>query len=483
MLRQKYQRLPSMIQTIGVLLLCLCLSWVLVACGDRLESNSIAAIEPPREPVINGKLSEVAPPTVIQELRETLEQYHPQVKILSPKPDQILADTAVSVQLQVQDLPIFKNADLGLGPHLHLFLDDQPYRAVYDTEQPLILEDLAPGTHTLRVFASRPWHESFKNEGAFAQTTFHVLTRTADNAPESGEPLLTYSRPQGNYGAEPIMLDYYLTNAPLHLLAQENADDEISDWRIRATINGQSFLLDRWQPIYLKGFETGSNWIKLEFLDQQGNPIDNAFNSTVRVINYAPRGKDSLAKLVRGELSADQARGIVDPDFEITTTPTPVPTPAIQPTPPTETENQLPPPTETEDQPIVEEDLSPTVEEEEMPEAIESTEINAPEFDQGDTLEPSVTPPVIENSSTSPVVPVEPESISSENNPISVEPVIPSAEPTPIKTPTLTEPSLVAPSLNPTTSDASDSLSQSEKPSPKSVMLSPSQNSPAPKIE
>ena len=483
MLRQKYKRLPSMIQTIGVLLLCLCLSWALVACGDRLESSSIAAIESPREPVINGKLLEVAPPTVIQELRETLEQYHPQVKILSPKPDQTLADTVVSVRLQVQDLPIFKNADLGLGPHLHLFLDDQPYRAVYDTEQPLILEDLAPGTHTLRVFASRPWHESFKNEGAFAQTTFHVLTRTADNTPEPGKPLLTYSRPQGNYGAEPIMLDYYLTNAPLHLLAQENSDDEISDWRIRATINGQSFLLDHWQPIYLKGFETGSNWIKLEFLDQQGDPIDNAFNSTVRVINYTPRGKDSLAKLVRGELSADQARGIVDPDFEITTTPTPVPTPAIQPAPPTETENQLPSLTETEDQPIVEEELSPTVEEEEMPETIESTEINAPELDQDDILEPSITSPAIENSSTSPVVPVKPESISSENNPISVEPVIPSAEPTPIKTPTLTEPSLVAPSLNPTTSDASDSLSQSEKSSPKSVMLSPSQNSPAPKIE
>ena len=480
MLRRK--QLPSTIQTVGVLILCLCLNLMLVACGDRLESNSIAAIEPPMKPTINGKLSEVAPPTVIQELRETLEQYHPQVKILSPKPDQILSETTVPVQLQVRDLPIFKNADLGLGPHLHLFLDDQPYRAVYDTEQ-INFEDLTPGTHTLRVFASRPWHESFKNEGAYAQTTFHVLTRTADNAPEPGKSLLTYSRPQGNYGAEPIMLDYYLTNAPLHILAQENSDDKISDWRIRATINGQSFLLDRWQPIYLKGFETGSNWVKLEFLDQAGNPVDNAFNSTVRVINYTPKGQDSLAKLVRGELSADQARGIVDPDFEVTATPTPVSTPTIQPTPSTETESQLTPLTETESQPIIEENLSPAVEEDNKLETIESTEISPSELDHDDTLESPVTPPAIEDNSPLPIVPVVPESISSEDNPISGEPVISSPESTQFETPTLSEPSLVTPSLSPSASEASDSTSQSEEGSSEFVMPSPSQNSSPAKIE
>ena len=482
MTRQK--RLASKIQTVGILILCLCLNLMLVACNDRLESNSIAAIEPPMKPIINGKLSEVAPPTVIQELREILEQYHPQVEILSPKPDQILSETTVPVQLQVRDLPIFKNSDLGLGPHLHLFLDDQPYRAVYDTEQIINLEELTPGTHTLRVFASRPWHESFKNEGAYAQTTFHVLTRTADNAPEPGKSLLTYSRPQGNYGAEPIMLDYYLTDAPLHILAQENSDDKISDWRIRATINGQSFLLDRWQPIYLKGFETGSNWVKLEFLDQAGNPVDNAFNNTVRVINYTPKGQDSLAKLVRGELSVDQARGIVDPDFEVKVTPAPVSTPTIQPTPVTKTESQQTPLTETEGQPIIEENLSPTVEEDNALETIESTEINPSELEHNDPLAPSTTtPPIIENSATTPVVPVESEGISSEDNPISDEPVIPSPESTQFKTPTLSEPSLVAPSLTPSTSETSVSSPQSEQVPAESVMLAPSQNGSPAKIK
>jgi hypothetical protein len=145
----------------------------------------------------------------------------------------------------------------GLGPHLHVILDNQPYQAVYDLDKPLVFEDLPPGTHTLRVFRLPPWHESFKNEGAYAQTTFHIFTKTTDNNPDPALPLLTYSRPTGSYGAEPIMLDFYLTNAPLHLVAQESADDDIADWRIRVTANGQSFVLDRWQPVYLKGFKRG----------------------------------------------------------------------------------------------------------------------------------------------------------------------------------------------------------------------------------
>jgi hypothetical protein len=127
------------------------------------------------------------------------------------------------------------------------------------------------------------------------------------------------------------MLDFYLTNAPLHLVAQENPNDDIADWRIRVTINEESFVLDRWQPIYLKGFKRGKNWVKLEFLDEEGNPVKNVFNNTVRLISYEPKGKDTLSKLVRGDLSAEAARGIVTSGYK--TTPTLTPSPAVTPTP------------------------------------------------------------------------------------------------------------------------------------------------------
>ncbi|MBD2002110.1 MULTISPECIES: hypothetical protein [Cyanophyceae] len=313
----------------------------------------------------SGAVSEVSPPEVIQQLRPALEAYQPQVSILSPQADEILQDTKVEVRLQVQDLPIFKNPDFGLGPHLHVILDNQPYEAVYDLNKPLVFEDLAPGTHTLRVFASRPWHESFKNEGAYAQTTFHLFTKTAGNNPDPQQPLLTYSRPKGSYGAEPIMLDFYLTNAPLHLVAKENPEDDIADWRVRVTVNGQSFVLDRWQPLYLNGFNQGKNWVQLEFLDEKGNPVNNVFNNTVRLITYDPKGKDPLDKIVRGEFSADQVRGIVNPNYTATTPiPTPTPTPEPLQTPSVE---ETPTPQIEEEIPTEPEEVQPTIPAEPLP--------------------------------------------------------------------------------------------------------------------
>ncbi|MBE9097180.1 hypothetical protein IQ252_25545, partial [Tychonema sp. LEGE 07203] len=288
----------------------------LASCGagrpelPKSENNSGSATAP------TNTISEVSPPGAIQQLRQALEIYQPQISILNPKPDEVLQDINVSVQFQVKDLPIFKEANLGLGPHLQVLLDNQPYAAVYDINQPLTLSDLKPGTHTLRVFAARPWEESFKNEGAWAQTTFHVFTKTDDNNPDRTLPLLTYSSPQGSYGAEPILLDFYLTNAPPHQAAQENSQDEILDWKIRATVNGQSFAIDQWQPIYLKGFKPGKNWVQLEFIDERGNSVNNAFNNTVRLIDYQPQGQDTLSKLVRGELTTAEARSIVDRTYQ-----------------------------------------------------------------------------------------------------------------------------------------------------------------------
>jgi hypothetical protein len=378
------------------------LTWGLVSCSGSPGASSGSGIETPEglnkesaKPQLIGQLSEVAPPPAIQKLSQTLEAYQPQVAIISPQADEVLLDTTVSVLFQVQDLPIFKDPDLGLGPHLHVILDNQPYQAVYNLDKPLVFEDLSPGTHTLRVFASRPWHESFKNEGAYAQTTFHVFTKSTDNNPDPALPLLSYSRPTGSYGAEPIMLDFYLTNAPLHLVAQENPNDDIADWRIRATINGESFVLDRWQPIYLKGFKRGKNWVKLEFLDEQGNPVKNVFNNTVRLINYEPKGKDILSKLVRGELSAEAARGIVDPNSK--TTPTLSPSPAVTPSP-------TPSPTVTPE-PIP--SVTPSVEETPAP------KVGTPSEEPTPTVELSPTPgeslaPVEEPTPTAPVSPQKP---------------------------------------------------------------------------
>ncbi|MGF1522512.1 MAG: hypothetical protein ACFBSF_09375 [Leptolyngbyaceae cyanobacterium] len=260
-----------------------------------------------------GAIAEVSPPERIQQLKPFLDVYEPQVRITSPHNNDLLEDTTVTVELQIRDFPIYKDADLGFGPHVHVFLDDRPYEAVYDTAASLVFTDLAPGTHTLRALAVRPWGESFKNEGAYDQVTFDVFTASPQNNPDDGQPLLTYGQPQESYGAEPIMLDFYLKNAPLHIVAEN--DEAIADWRLRCTVNGESFVFDRWQPIYLKGFRPGKNWIKLEVIDENGSLIDNAFNTGIRVIDYTPGGDDGLSQLVRGEIPLSQAKVLVDPNY------------------------------------------------------------------------------------------------------------------------------------------------------------------------
>ncbi|PSN10730.1 hypothetical protein C7293_27030, partial [filamentous cyanobacterium CCT1] len=293
----------AQVVTLGAIAL---LVFATTSCAKPVQPTELISdfSEPTPQPNrLTGQIAEVSPPETLESLKQIIDAYTPQVRILSPRPGEVLDDTSATVRLQVRGLPLFKDDTYELGPHLHLFLDNEPYKAVYDLAEPITFENLSPGTHTLRVFASRPWHESFKNQGAFDQRTFHVVAPTPQNQLNASAPLLTYSRPQGTYGAEPIMLDFYLTNAPLHMSAQAEANDDLHDWRIRCTVNDQSFVFDQWQPIWLKGFKPGRNWVQLELIDESGNPIDNRFNNTVRIIDYQPGGDDALSRLVRGELS------------------------------------------------------------------------------------------------------------------------------------------------------------------------------------
>lgn len=292
----------------------LCLLSCLIGCGRLNLNNSLSDNHLGSSVTLNtsnSNLTEVAPPKIIQELNHNLEQYVPQVKIIVPQPEQILNQTDVNVRLEVEDLPIFQDDKLQLGNHLNLIVDNEPFQAIYNLNQPIILKGLTPGTHTIRVFAARPWGESFKNDGAYAQTTFNVLTKTNDNRPNQNLPLLTYSSPTGVFGAEPLLLDFYLTNAPLHAIAHENSN--LQDWRIKATVSGTSFILENWQPIYLAGLEPGENWVKLELIDESGNDIENAFNNTVRVFTYDPQQTDTLAKLVTNKISLAEAQPIIEP--------------------------------------------------------------------------------------------------------------------------------------------------------------------------
>jgi hypothetical protein len=272
----------------------------------------------------NALLQETTTPAIITQINQVAPMA-PQVQILSPQPEEVLNSTDVAVQLRVTGTPIFKNATLGLGPHLHLLLDRVPTQSVYDLNAPITLSNLAPGTHTLQVLANKPWHESWKNSTAFAQVTFHVIGKSGNSSNAPATQLISAQPSQ--FGAEPFLLDFFLVNPPSHPDPQ-HPRRQVNDWRINVTINESSFVVDRWQPFYLKGLKPGNNLLKLEYLNAQGQLIDSA----IRVINYQPNGNDGFSQLLRNELTVDRAVALFDPQSRAVAA-APVSQPAIVPSP------------------------------------------------------------------------------------------------------------------------------------------------------
>jgi hypothetical protein len=225
-----------------------------------------------------------------------------------------------------------------MGNHIHVILDNQPYEAYYNLHEPFELRNIAEGAHTIRVFASRPWHESYKNDGSFQMVSFTVKgggdaskpTTTAagekmadnraaaanaakantnantaaantnaananaapspegkDMPPSTGgavdraKPLLTYSRPKGEYkgpDADAIMIDFWLSNAKLQ--------SDGGEYRVRYSVDGgEAKYIDKWEPVWLTGWAAGKHTVKLELVDRAGNIVDNGgYNSTSRDI-------------------------------------------------------------------------------------------------------------------------------------------------------------------------------------------------------
>jgi hypothetical protein len=256
----------------------------------------------------------------------------PALTFVEPREGATVNGSTVKVQLKLAgDLKGYqphKDPATGMGNHIHVILDNQPYEAYYELGQPFELRNVSEGTHTLRVFASRPWHESYKNDGSFQMVSFTVKgggdaskptttgggQKMADNAntaktapspsaspaasatpgpegkdmqPSTGgavdrtKPLLTYSRPKGEYkgaDADAIMIDFWLSHAKLQ--------GDGGDYRVRYSVDGgEAKYIDKWEPIWLTGWAAGKHTVKLELLDKSGNVVDNGgYNSTSRDI-------------------------------------------------------------------------------------------------------------------------------------------------------------------------------------------------------
>jgi hypothetical protein len=53
---------------------------------------------------------------------------------------------------------------------------------------------------------------------------------------------------------------------------------------VRATINGQEFLLTKWMPYLIKGAPMGKLTIKLELIDTDNNLVEAPYNPVERTV-------------------------------------------------------------------------------------------------------------------------------------------------------------------------------------------------------
>ena len=268
-------------------------------------------------------LTEVPRPQKIEDqMKERGEQDKaaPTLAVVEPKNGATVNSSTVKVKLSLAgDLKGYKpmkDMTTGMGNHIHVILDNQPYEAFYNLDSEFELRNVSDGEHTLRVFPSRPWHESYKNEGAFQMVTFTVKNGGADAAkpattnanqamsnantatPPEGKdmkestagavdakkPLLTYSRPKGEYkaaDAENIMIDFWLTGGKLQ--------GEGGEYRVKYSVDGgEAKYIDKWSPLWLSGWSNGTHNVKLELVDKAGNLVDNGgYNSTTREFTVA----------------------------------------------------------------------------------------------------------------------------------------------------------------------------------------------------
>ena len=166
------------------------------------------------------------------------------------------------------------------GQHIHNIVDNEPYTAHYEAK---FSKPLPDGQHAILSFLSRSYHESLKHRGAYDLRIINVGSAPAPATPiiDVKAPNLFYSRPKDEYkgaDARRIMLDFYLVNTTL----------EPGGNRVRATINGTEFMIDRWLPYQMEGLPAGENTVKLELVDGSGNLIPGAFNSVTRKFTVAP---------------------------------------------------------------------------------------------------------------------------------------------------------------------------------------------------
>ena len=226
----------------------------------------------------SGKLQEVAPPGAVQQLRQNLQQHRPSLRLIDPSNDSIVTTDALELSFEIEDWPLSSDPELGLGPHVVLQIDNRaPLRLSESNGNRLKvrIDDLEAGSHRFSAWAAYPWGEAVQAPGASVQGRLHLWQKLQGTQPERDAPWLVPVSPAGEQGLQPLLVDWLIWNAPL-----QNLREGDGRWRLRISIDGDSFLVDHQEALWLKGSNSsGSHDIQMELLNGLGEPITPVFNN------------------------------------------------------------------------------------------------------------------------------------------------------------------------------------------------------------
>ena len=228
----------------------------------------------------DGTLQEVAPPTSVQRLRQRLDRHHPDLQLISPENDEVISSSEVEQVLEVKDWPLVNDRELGGGPHVMVQIDALPPRRLDQPEGDrlhLSLTGLEAGSHRYSAWAAYPWGEAVKSPGAALQGRFHLWQKLDGTQPTSEDPWLVPVSSADGQSQQQLLLDWLIWNAPL-----QNLREGDGRWRVRISINGDSFLMDRQEPLWIRHKAEGRGTdIQMELVNGLGEPLQPVFNNSL----------------------------------------------------------------------------------------------------------------------------------------------------------------------------------------------------------
>ena len=232
----------------------------------------------------SGRLREVEPPGAVQQLHQALAKHHPQLTLISPLDGSQLQAGSLNLELKIEDWPVVNDSELGLGAHVAIQIDGQtPIRISEQNGNRLTLElpPLSPGSHRFTAYAAYPWGEAVKTPGASLHWYVDELRPLMGTQPKRDAPWLAVVSPAELGGDSPLLLDWLVWNAPLQNLKAGDAR-----WRLRISVNEDSFVVDQQDALWLQGVENrkGISTVQMELLDGIGESLEPMFNNQLRAV-------------------------------------------------------------------------------------------------------------------------------------------------------------------------------------------------------